>query len=179
MDLLQLVLLFQQHFSPLDVLGLAICAILIEWLWRKHKKRVQDQDQFEHAVDGFFENYVFYTNKCNPTEPHAEPSATCRILGVTKSDYMQSFNRNNKDCWLKYHYLLSIREYEQYRKDFDNLCHNHNITNKTQFVEWLQQQDRKATRLRKKQAIRHNKSVSYWSGYKIGPLDIDYHEILS
>lgn len=174
MNLLQLLTLFQQRVSTLDMAALIICATLVAWLWRNYKER----GQYEDAVDDFFENYAFYTNKCNLTEPHEEPSITCQILGVNKLDYMKSFNDQNKDYWKRYHYLLAIRDNEQYRKYFDELCCKHHIMAKKRFVKWIQQQDRTANRLRKKQAIRRNKAASHFDGYKVEALNIDYHEFL-
>lgn len=170
----QLLSLFQQHVSALDMVLLIICTTPAIWLWKNHKER----GQYEDAVYDFFENYAFYTTKCNLVEPHDEPSITCQILGINKLDYMKSFNANNKDYWKRYHYLLAMRDDEQYRKSFDELCCKHHIMDKKRFVEWVRQQDRTATRLRKKQAKRRNKAASYFDGYKVEALDIDYHEFL-
>ena len=156
------------------MVGLIILAMLVAWLRINHKER----DQYEDAVYDFFDNYAFYTNKCNLAEPHEEPSITCQILGVNKLDYMKSFNSHNKDYWKRYHYLLAIKDNDHYRKYFDELCCKHHIMDKKRFVEWIQQQDRTATRLRKKQASRSNKAATYFDGYKVEPLNIDYNEFL-
>lgn len=167
-------LTFLSFLTPVETLLVFFAFYLIRWLYQKHEERAN----YELATKSFFDDFEHNTKNCILTEPHEKP---CRIamvlLGVDWKQYMADFNKDNKDYWKRYHYLLKTADSREFRKSYLELCEVYGIKNKSTFRKWLKEQDDKLTMNKRKKAKKKNKNPDIWSGHKLKS-EFDYNEYI-
>lgn len=167
-------LTFLSFLTPVETLWVFLAFYLIKWLWENHKER----ENYELAVKSFFDDFEHNTKNCILTEPHERP---CRIaiilLGIDWQQYMNDFNKDNKDYWKRYSYLLKTANSREFRKSYLDLCEVYGIKNRGAFRKWLEEQDKKITESIINKAKKKNKNRDIWSGYKL-KTEFDYNAYL-
>lgn len=165
-------LTFLSFLTPVEALWLFLAFYLIKWLLQNHKER----ENYELATKSFFEDFEHNTKKCILTEPHEKPcKITIALLGLDWKEYMADFNKDNKDYWRRYNYLLKTADSREFRKYYLELCEVYGIKNRSAFRKWLKEQDNKSCKNRVNEAKKKNKNSDIWEGYKL-ECKIDYYE---
>lgn len=170
-------LAFLSFLTPVESLWLFLAFYLIKWLWQNHKER----ENYELATKSFFEDFEHNTKNCVLTEPHEEP---CRIavvlLKLDSEKCMENFNKDGKDYWKRYNYLLKTSDSREFRRYYLELCEVYGIKNRSAFRKWLKEQGEKSTNNRVNEAKRENKNSDIWENHKLeSKIDyLEYHEAM-
>ena len=147
---------------------------LIKWLYRNHKERAN----YELATKAFFDDFVHNTKNLILTEPHEEPHRMAIIfLGVDWKQAMQDFNKDNKDYWKRYYYLLKIADSYKFRKSYLELCEVYGIKDRCAFKKWLKERDDAINTERTNKTIKRIKKKDIWEGYKLNN-EFDYESAI-
>ena len=167
-------LTFLSFLTQVETLWVFLAFYLIKWLYQNHKER----ENYELATKSFFEDFEHNTKNCILTEPHEKPYRTALLLlGVDCKEYMANFNKDNKDYWKRYNYLLKTADSIEFRKSYLELCEVYGIKNRSAFRKWLKEQDDKLTVNKRNKAKKKNKNSDIWTGYKLKS-EFDYHEYI-
>ena len=166
------------ELSPIFTAISAVAAlpVIVRFLYypiKRHRK-------YENVVTRVFDEYEHNTHTNQVDKPHYEPNTTriALLLGVNKSKDMQDFNKNNSEWWTRYSRLREMYNTPNGRDLIVNVCDTCNVSNHRNFIKWVEKQDRRERSKRKKKAIKHNKALDIYSGYKLEHPAIDYFEFM-
>jgi hypothetical protein len=156
--------------------GVASITVIVGFLCYPIKQR----RKYENVVTRVFDEYEHNTHTNQVDKPHYEPNTTriALLLGVTKSKDMQDFNKNNSEWWTRYSRLRELYNTPNGRDLIVNVCDKCKVSDHRKFLKWVEKQDSRERRKRKRKAIKHNKTLDIYSGYKLEYPAFDYNEFM-